>query len=412
MLKVAFIVNHFPLLSETFILNQITGLLERGHQVDIYTCTPGDLTKVHPDVEKYCLLKRTYYLPEIPQNFLKRSLKAIGLLSINFTKAPRKLLRSLNGFKYGKSATSLRLFYAAIAGADKGAYDIVHCQFGTLSFWGMLFRTINAPQAKLVVSFRGYDISQFIQEHGDRIYDRTFVEADLFLPNCDFFKRRLLKLGCDEKKICVHYSGIDCDRFQYTPRYRHSHQKICIATIGRLVEKKGIEYSIRAVAKIVKSCPNLEYKIVGCGSLQTELEQLIQELELNNIVHLLGKKNRQEIIEVLQASHIFIAPSITARDGNQDAPVNVLKEAMAIGLPVISTYHGGIPELVEDGVSGFLVPERDAEAIASKLQYLTAHPEIWNIIGAAGRERVEKYFNMQNLNDELVDIYQKVSSEE
>ena len=85
---------------------------------------------------------------------------------------------------------------------------------------------------------------------------------------------------------------------------------------------------------------------------------------------------------------------------------------MAIGLPVISTYHGGIPELVEDGVSGFLVPERDAEAIASKLQYLIAHPEIWNIIGAAGRERVEKYFNMQNLNDELVDIYQKVSSEE
>ncbi|MGL4622330.1 glycosyltransferase [Chroococcidiopsis sp.] len=412
MLKVAFIVNHFPLLSETFILNQITGLLERGHQVDIYTCTPGDLNKVHPDVEKYCLLERTYYLPEIPQNFLRRSLKAIGLLSINFTKAPAKLLRSLNGFKYGKSATSLRLFYAAIAGADKRAYDIVHCQFGTLSFWGMLFRTINAPQAKLIVSFRGYDISQFIQEHGDRIYDRTFIEADLFLPNCDFFKRRLLKLGCDEKKICVHYSGIDCDRFQYTPRYRHSNQKICIATIGRLVEKKGIEYSIRAIAKIVKFCPNLEYKIVGCGALQTELEQLIQELDLTNIVHLLGKKDRQEIIEVLQASHIFIAPSITARDGNQDAPVNVLKEAMAIGLPVISTYHGGIPELVEDGVSGFLVPERDAEAIASKLQYLIANPEIWNIIGAAGRERVEKYFNMQNLNDELVYIYQKVSSEE
>ena len=412
MLRVAFIVNHFPLLSETFILNQITGLIERGHQVDIYTCTPGDLHKVHPDVEKYCLLERTYYLPEIPQNILWRSLKAIGLLSLNFTKAPGKLLRSLNGFQYGKSATSLRLFYAAIAGAGKGTYDIVHCQFGTLSFWGMLFRTINAPQAKLVVSFRGYDISQFLQEHGDRIYDRTFAEADLFLPNCDFFKRRLLKLGCDEKKICIHYSGIDCERFQYTSRYLDSSEKICIATIGRLVEKKGIEYSIRAVAKIAKSYPNLEYKIVGSGSLHVELEQLIQKLELTNIVHLLGKKDRQEIIEILQTSHIFIAPSITARDGNQDAPVNVLKEAMAIGLPVISTYHGGIPELVEDGISGFLVPERDAEAIASKLQYLIAHPDIWNIIGAAGRERVERYFNMQKLNDELLEIYQKVSREE
>jgi colanic acid/amylovoran biosynthesis glycosyltransferase len=411
MLRVAFIVNHFPLLSETFILNQITGLIERGHHVDIYTCTSGDLNKIHPDVEKYCLLKRTYYLSEIPQNYLWRSLKAIGLLSKNFTKEPGKILRSLNIFQYGKLAASLRLFYAAIAGANKGAYDIIHCQFGTLSFWGMLFRTINAPKAKLVVSFRGYDISQFIQERGESVYSRTFTEADLFLPNCDFFKRRLLKLGCDEKKICIHYSGIDCDRFQYTPRQLHSNEKICIATTGRLVEKKGIEYSIRAVEKLVKSYPNLEYKIIGCGSLKTELEQLIQELNLSNIVHLLGKKNQQEIIEILQKSHIFIAPSVTAQDGNQDAPINVLKEAMAIGLPVISTYHGGIPELVENGISGFLVPERNVEAIADKLQYLIAHPDIWNTIGAAACQRVEKYFNMQKLNDELVEIYQKVNRE-
>lgn len=410
MLRVAFIVNHFPLLSETFILNQITGLIERGHHVDIYTCTSGDLNKIHPDVEKYDLLKHTYYLPEIPQNFLWRSLKAISLLSKNFTKKPEKILRSLNIFQYGKLATSLRLFYAAIAGANKGTYDIVHCQFGTLSFWGMLFRTINAPKAKLVVSFRGYDISQFIQERGESVYDRTFAEADLFLPNCNFFKRRLLKLGCDEKKIYILYSGIDCDRFHYTPRQFHPNGKICLATVGRLVEKKGIEYSIQAVARLAKSYPNLEYKIIGCGSLKTELERLIQKLDLSDVVHLIGKKHQQEIIEILQQTHIFIAPSVTARDGNQDAPINVLKEAMAIGLPVISTDHGGIPELVENGISGFLVPERDAEAIADRLQYLIENHHIWNIIGAAARARVEKYFNTHKLNDELVEIYQRLSS--
>lgn len=410
MLKVAFIVNNFPLLSETFILNQITGLLERGHQVDIYTCNPGDLHKVHPDVEKYCLLERTYNLPEIPPNFLQRSLKAFDLLSTNFTKEPERILRSLNIFQHGKHAASWRLFYATIASLNKETYDIIHCQFGTLSFWGMLFQKINAPKAKLVVSFRGYDISKFIQEQGDRIYDRTFIKADLLLPNCNFFKHRLLQLGGDEKKICIHYSGIDCDRFQYKPRYLHPDEKICIATTGRLEEKKGIEYSIQAIAKIAKLYPNLEYKIIGSGSLKTELEQLIQKLELSHIVYLLGKKNRCEIIEILQASHIFIAPSITARDGNQDAPINVLKEAMALGLPVISTYHGGIPELVENSISGYLVPERDADAIADKLQYLIAHPEIWNIIGAAARERVEKYFNIETLNNELVEIYQKISS--
>jgi colanic acid/amylovoran biosynthesis glycosyltransferase len=410
-IKIAFIVGSFPLLSETFILNQITGLIERGHQVDIYASDPGDRSKIHPAVEKYNLLDRTYYLPEIPQNFFWRSLKAINLLKTYWHTDPRRLLRSLNIIQYGKSAASWRLFYAAIAGLGKETYDIVHCQFGTLSFWGMLFRKINAPKAKLVVSFRGYDISQFVQEQGDRVYDRTFTEADLFLPNCDFFKRRLLKLGCDEKKICTHYSGIDCDRFYYTPRHLEPDEKIRIITTGRLVEKKGIAYSIRAVAQLAKIYPNLEYKIIGSGILRSELQQLIQDLGVSDLVQLIGKKHQQEIIEILQESHILIAPSITARDGNQDAPVNVLKEAMAMGLPAIGTYHGGIPELIEDGVSGFLVPERDPEAIAARLQYLIAHPDIWKTMGAAGRERVEKYFNMQTLNDELVEIYQKVSRE-
>jgi colanic acid/amylovoran biosynthesis glycosyltransferase len=102
----------------------------------------------------------------------------------------------------------------------------------------------------------------------------------------------------------------------------------------------------------------------------------------------------------------FLAPSVTAADGNQDAPVNTLKEAMAMGLPVISTYHGGIPELVEDGVSGFLVPERDAKAIAQKLDYLISHPEIWVQMGRSGRRQVEDKYDMEKLNDELVKIYQ------
>jgi colanic acid/amylovoran biosynthesis glycosyltransferase len=99
---------------------------------------------------------------------------------------------------------------------------------------------------------------------------------------------------------------------------------------------------------------------------------------------------------------------VTGKDGNQDAPVNTLKEAMAMGLPVISTKHGGIPELVQDGVSGFLVPERDANAIATKLSYLITHPEIWEAMGKAGRARVEKQYDMDKLNDELVDIYQQI----
>ena len=408
-MKIAFIVSHFPLISETFILNQITGLINRGHTVDIYTSHRGDTFKVHPDVENYHLLDHTYYLPQMPKNTFWRTLKGISLLLINFAKDPIRLLQALNVFKYGRQAASLWLLYAAIPSLRQEPYDIVHCQFGTLSFWGMAFRNINAPRARLIATFRGHDISTYVQQQGDHIYDQMFATGDFFLTNCDFFKRRLLQLGCDEKKVAVHYSGIDCSRFFFTPRHPQPDGQVRIALTGRLVEKKGIEYSIRAIAKLAKVYP-IEYNIIGEGPLKENLQQLIHSLDVGEIVKLLGQKHQQEVIEILNKSLIFIAPSVTAQDGNQDAPVNVLKEAMAMGMPVVSTYHGGIPELVEDGISGFLVPERDVDALAEKLSYLIEHPESWPQMGEAGRAYVEKHFDTHKLNDDLVKIYQQLLS--
>ena len=411
-MKIAFIVFRFPLLSEKFIVNQITGLIDRGHEVDIYTQNWGDVSKIHLDIEKYQLLDHTYLLqPRISKNLLWRTIKGIVLLSTNFYKDPLLVLRSLNFFKYGKQALSLRLLYRVIPLLNK-SYDIVHCQFGTVSDLGIWFRNFTAPQSKLITTFRGYDISYILQEKGDRIYDRLWKTGDLFLANCEFFKQRVVKLGGSPQKTLVHRSGLDCNKFIFTPRYPSPDGKVRIATTGRLVEKKGIEYAIRAVAMQAKIYPNIEYNIIGDGELKADLMQLIQELNIGDIVKLLGWKNEQEIIEILDRSHIFIAPSVTAKDGNQDAPINVLKEAMAMGLPVISTYHGGIPELVEDGLSGFLVPERDADAIADKLNYLIEHPEIWHSMGKAGRTRVEEKYDMNKLNDELVEIYQQLLNSE
>jgi colanic acid/amylovoran biosynthesis glycosyltransferase len=122
-------------------------------------------------------------------------------------------------------------------------------------------------------------------------------------------------------------------------------------------------------------------------------------------VKLVGEKDQKEIISILDQAHLFMAPCVTSKQGDQDAPVNTLKEAMAMGLPVVSTWHGGIPELVEDGVSGFLVPERDSEAIVEKLDYLIKHSEQWEAMGRAGRAKVIEKYNMNRLNDQLVEIY-------
>lgn len=414
-MKIAFIVGRFPVLSEAFILNQIAGLIDRGHQVDIYALEgySGE-TKVHPIVDKYNLLERSHYVPTVPDNFALRCYKALGLLLTKGWKNPLAVLKSLNILQYGKQAASLRLFYSASAFLESQQYDIIHCQFGIYAMQGkypedagvLAIRSLGLLRGKLIVAFRGWDISWYVREKGDLVYDKLFATADFFVTNCNFFRDRAIKIGCNPDKIVVLGSGIDCAKFTFKPRYFPDDGAIGIVTTGRLIEKKGIEYGIRGVASLLQQYPNLEYNIIGDGHLREELQQLISELGIADKVKLLGWRQQQEIITILDRSHLFIAPCVTAKDGNQDAPVNTLKEAMAMGLPVIATYHGGIPELVEDGVSGCLVAERDSDAIAQKLQYLLRNPQLWLTMGQNGRNFVEQHYDIEGLNDRLVAIYE------
>jgi colanic acid/amylovoran biosynthesis glycosyltransferase len=413
-MKIAFLVAHFPVLSEPFILNQIVGVIERGHDVDIYSLDgmPQNTSKVHPLVEQYQLINRTFYAPTRPNNELWRWIKGLNLLLLNFYKNPSICLQLLNTSRYVSQAKSLKMLYRALPFLESKSYDIIHCQFSTLGIFGVWFRQLGLIEGKLISTFRGSDISKFLPKWGEKVYQELFQETDFFLANCEFFKNQAVTLGCEPNKIHVHGSGIDCSKFIFKERHFPKDDIVRIATTGRLVEKKGVEYAIRAVVKVASIYPNIEYKILGDGELKEHLNKLITELNIGHIVKLMGWKQQQEIVEILNNTHIFIAPSVTATDGNQDAPVNTLKEAMAMGLPVISTKHGGIPELVEDGVSGFLVPERNADAIALKLTYLIENPELWKTMGKAGRGCVEEKYDMHKLNDELVAIYQQVLYDE
>jgi colanic acid/amylovoran biosynthesis glycosyltransferase len=409
-MKVAFFVAHFPVLSEPFILNQIVGTIERGHDVDIYSLDghPQDTSKVHPLVEQYQLIERTIYAATRPNNELWRWVKGLSLLLLNFHKNPGVCLQLLNTSRYFSQAKSLKMLYRALPFLEKKSYDIIHCQFSTLGVFGVWFRQLGLIEGKLISTFRGADISKFLPKWGEKVYQELFQETDFFLANCEFFKNKAVALGCESNKIHVHGSGIDSSKFFFSERYFPNDGIIRIVTTGRLVEKKGIEYVIKAIAKIAKNHPNIEYNIIGDGELKEYFVKLIADLNLDDIVKLWGWKQQKEIVDILDKCHIFVAPSVTGKDGNQDAPVNTLKEAMAMGLPVISTRHGGIPELVENGVSGFLVPERDADAIATKLSYLITHPELWEAMGKAGRVRVQEKYDMNKLNNELVAIYEHI----
>lgn len=404
-MKIAFIVGLFPTLSETFILNQITGLIDRGHEVDIYANQLGDTAKLHSDVEKYHLLDRTYYI-EVPKNRFWRVLKMLKLLLANFPRNPITLLKSLNIFRYGRIASSLTLFYAAVNLLEKQLkYDIIHCHFGLNGIKGVFLREVGLIQGKIITSFHGHDINCFPRQYGKDIYKQLFANGELYTINSKFTGIKATELGCPKERIIRHPVGLDTSKFSFHKRVINPNELIKIITVARLVEKKGIEYSIRAVGKVLSKYTNLEYQIVGDGILRPSIESLIVELGLANKVKLLGWKTHDELQKLYADAHIFILSSVTASDGDQEGQGLVLQEAQAMGLPILSTLHNGIPDGVLDGKSGFLVPERDVDALAEKLNYLVEYPEVWSEMGAAGRAFVEEHYNIDKLNDRLVEIY-------
>jgi colanic acid/amylovoran biosynthesis glycosyltransferase len=408
-MKIAFIVQQFPSISQTFILRQIVGLLDRGHEVHIFASNAGTGTVVHPDIEKYNLLKRTYYFGAGPsRGKVARVLKRLGLLITNFHKHPRAILRAVNVARLGRDALYLRALYYLIPFLDKDRYDILHCQFGHIGNLGLLLRDAGLLYGKLVTSFRGADIASYAKLRRAGMYRDLFSRGDLFLCVSEHIREKLLQHGCDRKKIIVHRSGAEIKQFDLPAEEPRSNGKVRILTIARLVEKKGVEYGIRAVAETLKGRSHIEYRVAGEGPLRGGLQYLIEDLKAGDNIKLLGWKNRAEIMDLLRELDILLAPSVTAKTGDEEGIPGVIMEAFAHGVPVVSTYHAGIPEVVKDGHSGFLVPERDTDALAERLEQLIRQPSLRAAMGRNGRVFVQEHYDIDKLNDRLVKIYQQL----
>ncbi|MFC5649859.1 glycosyltransferase [Paenibacillus solisilvae] len=407
-MKIAFIINNFPVLSETFVLHQITGLIDRGHEVDIYAKRQSVPSLTQQEVNKYRLMETSNFI-DIPTNKPKRILKALGLFIIYLFQKPKVILRSLNIFRYKKEASSLYLFYYAITFLrTRQKYDVIYCHFGPNGNMGVFLREIGAVNGKVVTVFHGYDITTYLDEYGPNIYNRLFKNGDMFLPISDLWKERLYKIGCSREKIIVHRMGVDSNKLKKTSQKTFSHEDVQIISIGRLVEKKGIEYGIRSVTNLLPQYPKLQYIIVGDGPLIEELKQLVKHLNADKNIVLMGAKNQDEIRKLLEQSDIMLAPSVTSKTGDQEGIPVVIMEGMAMELPVVSTWHTGIPELVLDEITGLLAPERDINSISVQIARLVNDPNLRKQMGRAGRRVIEEHYSLDKLNDRLVNVLNSI----
>lgn len=401
-MKTAFIVRSFPALSETFILNQITGLLDLGHSVDIFRTIPTSHGRIHPDVEAYRLLERTGNI-FMPAGRLRRVLGGVRILFSGAFRNPALMLRALNVFKYGRNSLSLRNLYLASGFSSK--YDIVHCHYGMLGDIGILLRELGARTGPIVTTFHGFDITTYLKERGEDCYRSLFEKGNLFLPISENWRKKLIGLGCPPERTVVHRMGVDCEHFRFTPRILEHGDTVRLLSVSRLVEKKGLEFAIRAVAALASRGIDLRYTIIGDGELRGELAGLIGELGAKDSIELAGWRPQNEVLSAMNNAHILLAPSVTASSGDQEGIPVALMEAMAMGLPVVSTFHSGIPELVENGVSGILVPPRDWKALEVALRSLISSPGIWPDMENSARDKVEREYNIRRQVSRLEKLY-------
>jgi colanic acid/amylovoran biosynthesis glycosyltransferase len=180
-------------------------------------------------------------------------------------------------------------------------------------------------------------------------------------------------------------------------------------SVGRLVEKKGIGYVLEAVRRLRDDGVEVEYEILGDGPLRAALEAQARRLAIEERVRFLGWQSQDQVALALDRAQVLVAASVTAANADEEGIPNVLKEAMAVGLPVVSTANGGIPELVEHEATGLVVPERDPGALAARLAELARHPERRVALARAGRARVERDYDIERLNDRLVTLFTGLS---
>jgi colanic acid/amylovoran biosynthesis glycosyltransferase len=153
---------------------------------------------------------------------------------------------------------------------------------------------------------------------------------------------------------------------------------------------------------------DIQYTIIGDGERRELIETTIAEHGLEDIVELRGWQPQSVVADEMADAHLFILPSVTAENGDKEGTPTVLLEAQSMGLPVVSTYHAGIPEIVEDGETGLLVPERDSEALADALETLISNPERWPEMGKRGREHIERNHSIEAVTDDLLKLYRSL----
>jgi len=269
--------------------------------------------------------------------------------------------------------------------------DVAVAQFGPAGV--RIMNACRLVKIPLVVHFRGYDASiDSVLEKHQSSYPQMFKSADALIAVSRQIEQWLLSSGAHRNKVHYNPSGVDCDRFQGSEPDRSDVQFLFV---GRFVEKKAPHLLLLSFKQVLDQCPSARLRMVGDGPLLGLCRDLAMALKIDYAVTFLGVLGHDDVCAEMKRCRALVQHSLRATNGDCEGTPNAIMEAGASGLPVVSTRHAGIPDVVVEGATGFLVDERDIEGMASHMLTLAQNPNLAAKMGQAARLRIIDHFSMQ-----------------
>lgn len=400
-MKVAYLVSRFPKLTETFVLYEMAAVEQHGAPVELYPLMRERAAKMHPEAEAW--VRRAHYTPWFSMAIARSNLHFL------FGK-PGIYLRTLWELLWG-TRRSPRFFAGAVLFFPKSVHlarlmarhgiGHIHAHFAS------------HPAAAAFVIHRLAGIPYSFTAHGSDIHRnqsmlaKKTAEAAFVVPISRF--NRDVILGASQgkygEKLRVIHCGVDLSRFQPNGRGRNGQEPLRILCTGTLHEVKGQTHLIDACRILSEKGVLFTCHFAGDGPDRPLLEQQAREARLQGRVVFHGRLDQDEIVRLLHKSDVLVAPSVPSKDGRREGIPVALMEAMACGLPVVSSRLSGIPEIVEHGVNGFLTEPGDSRAIAEALECFAADSILRRRFGQEGRRKVEDEFDLFTNTRELARLF-------
>lgn len=395
-MNVLYYLDDYPKLSESFILNEITELVERGHNVSVFALNDPEEDVSHSEsdaiqIETYYAEKPGYL--EIT-DIIDIRIKNVGVQEFITTESGPK-----------SAAYHLHLALQCIDFAMSLPYevDVIHGHFATHPKLGGRYAA-NYLDLPFTVTAHAYEIFRHDKRNTAK---QVLSTVDKVIVPSEYNEKFLRGTVGVDNSFDVVYATTSTESFTPTD---NDHSKRLL-TVARLVEKKGYKYSLRAVSRLIDEYPDIEYHIIGKGALKDDLLELTEQLGISENVSFLGHVPDSRLHRELDEAAIFVLPCVIAENGDRDVIPVVLKEAMAMETPCISTPVSGIPEMISNGENGILVPERNSEELARTIVDLIENPQRRQKLGVAGRETVTEEFTIESAVDDLVAVFENETNE-